>query len=118
MQNFKDLDAYRLSKEVAVYVYELSKRWPKEEIYGLTSQIRRAAVSVNSNLAEGCGRLSSNDTAHFLAIARGSNYELESQAEIAFELGYLDQDQLNHLLTLNDRSRMTLNGMIKRYKGL
>ena len=118
MKSIKDLDAYKISKQVAVLVYAITKRWPKEKVYGLTSQIRRASVSVTSNLAEGYGRMTSKDTMHFLAIVRGSSFELEAQAEIGFDLGYISQQHLDEILALNERSRKMLNALINRYETL
>jgi four helix bundle protein len=72
-------------------IYQATRRFPKEEIYGLSSQLRRAAVSLPSNIAEGHGRNSTRDYVHFLAIATGSLYELQTQIMISFNLGYLDK---------------------------
>lgn len=84
------LEAWKESVELTVEVYELTKSFPKEEIYGLTSQIRRAVVSVPSNIAEGCARSSTAETIHFLYIAIGSLAEAETQIVISNRLGYLD----------------------------
>lgn len=118
MKTFKDLEAYKSSKQLAVTVYTPSKTWPKEEQYGLTSQIRRASISITSNLAEGCGRTSSKDTLHFLAIARGACFERKAQTEIAFELTYLSADQLTSILEQINLTRKLLNGLMKRYQTL
>lgn len=77
-------------KLLAVHVYEVTECFPRTEIYGLTSQARRAAVSVVSNIAEGQGRLTSNGFLHFLGMARGSLHELEAQLTIALDLTYLE----------------------------
>lgn len=118
MKTFKDLEANKSSKQLAVTVYTASKTWPKEEQYGLTSQMRRSSVSITSNLAEGCGRTSSKGTLHFLAIAQGSCYELEAQTEIAFELSYLSSDQLTNILDQINLTRKLLNGLMNRYQNL
>jgi four helix bundle protein len=88
---------WRKAKALAVDVYRATDRFPKHEIFGLTSQMRRAAVSVASNIAEGQGRGTKPDFAKFLCIARGSLLELETQLEIAVELGMGNADELRKL---------------------
>ncbi len=78
-------------------VYKLSKPFPKDEVYGLTSQMRRCAVSIPSNIAEGYGRNSTSDYVRFLRIATGSLYELQTQMEIAFKLEYLNKANFGRL---------------------
>ncbi|MGA2048943.1 MAG: four helix bundle protein [Terracidiphilus sp.] len=87
IQSFRDLQIWQKSMQLAVAVYRLTKDFPREEIYGLTSQIRRSAVSGPSNIAEGQGRASLGEFKQFLGIARGSNCELQTQLEIARVLG-------------------------------
>lgn len=89
MQDFHQLKVWQKSHAVALAVYEATRSFPKEELYGLTSQMRRAAVSVPSNIAEGCGRDSQPQFAHFLQIAFGSASELEYQLLLARDLGFL-----------------------------
>lgn len=86
---FRDLKAWQRAFELAVSLYRLTARLPKEELYGLTSQIRRAAVSVVSNIAEGKGRASDRDLLRFLGNAKGSLFELETQIELAERLSYI-----------------------------
>jgi four helix bundle protein len=90
MQHFKNLIVWQKSHEFVQEVYRISRDFPREELYGLTSQIRRAAVSVPSNIAEGCGRGTDGEFARFLNIAMGSAYEVEYQLLLARDLGYLD----------------------------
>ena len=78
---------------MAVHVYRSTEQFPRNETYGLTSQLRRAAVSVPSNIAEGQGRLTSGEFSHFLGQARGSLLEMETQLDIALDLRYLDQNE-------------------------
>lgn len=118
MNSYRDLDAYKVSKELAGLIYQQTAGWPKEETFGLTQQIRRAAVSVASNLAEGVGRATSKDTLQFLAIARGSCFEVETQSDLACDFGYLSPDQLKQVFELSERCKMLLNGLINRYKSL
>ena len=87
-QSFRDLVVWQRSIQLAAVIYRLSSVFPKEEMYGLASQIRRSAVSVPSNIAEGQGRLSTGEFRQFLGIARGSNFELQTQLEIARTLSF------------------------------
>jgi|SRR3989344_1515337 len=82
-QSFKDLIVWQKSRDLAVLVYKLTEGFPKAELYGLTSQMRRAAVSISSNIAEGFNRFHSKEKNQFLSIAFGSGSELESQMEVA-----------------------------------
>jgi len=86
--SFRDLTVWQRSMQLTVAIYHLTKEFPREEIYGLTSQIRRAAVSVPSNIAEGHGRLNTSEFRQFLGIARASNFELQTQLEIARALEF------------------------------
>jgi four helix bundle protein len=95
VQSFRDLVVWQKSIQMAVAVYRLTEEFPREEIYGLTSQMRRAAVSISSNIAEGHGRLSTREYRPFLGVARGSNIELQTQIEIARALGKGDGKLLN-----------------------
>jgi four helix bundle protein len=81
--SFRDLLVWQRAMQMTIGIYRLTEEFPRQEIYGLTSQIRRSAVSVPSNIAEGHGRLSSGEYRQFLGIARGSNFELQTQLEIA-----------------------------------
>jgi four helix bundle protein len=95
--SFRRLLVWQKARALAVAVYQATETFPKAEIYGLTSQLRRAGVSVASNIAEGQGRLTKGEFRHFLGQARGSLLELETQFEIAFDLGYLDYQSHNSL---------------------
>jgi four helix bundle protein len=86
--SFRDLVVWQRSMQLTVAVYRLTKEFPREEVYGLTSQIRRAAVSLPSNIAEGHGRLNTAEFRQFLGIARASNFELQTQLEIARSLEF------------------------------
>jgi four helix bundle protein len=94
-------------------IYAISKAFPKEELYGLTSQVRRAAVSIPSNIAEGKGRYGKKDYVQFLMQARGSLHEVETQAEIARNLSYISDDDLARLLVLTGEIGRMLDGLIR-----
>ena len=87
VRSFRDLVVWQKALDLAIRIYGMTRSFPREEIYGLTSQIRRAAISVPSNIAEGQGRLTSGEFRQFLGIARGSNFELQTQLEVARALG-------------------------------
>ena len=89
VKTFRELVVWQEAMQLAEMVYALQKRLPKEEVYGLGDQIRRAVVSVPSNIAEGFGRDSTADFVHFLFIARGSLFETQTQLDLALRLGYL-----------------------------
>ena len=92
-------------------VYALARRFPQDELYGLTSQVRRAVVSVPSNIAEGEGRNSPNDFARFLAIAHGSLREVETQLLIAVRLNYLSRDDVAEAINLSEETGRIINGL-------
>lgn len=93
MARFKNLIVYQKSKDLVMQVYALLKQFPDEERFALCGQIRRAAISIPSNIAEGMARMSNKDQSHFLNIAYGSLMELYAQLDIAHDLGYLTQDE-------------------------
>ena len=92
-RTYRELLVWQKAKALAVHIYKAMETFPRNEIYGLTSQLRRAAVSVSSNIAEGQGRLTPGEFSHFLGQARGSLLELDTQLEIACDLAYLDPNQ-------------------------
>jgi len=101
------LKVWQLAKEIAVIIYRITLGFPKEELYGLSSQMRRSAISVSSNIAEGFNRFYKKDYQRFLMIALGSCGELESQTEVGIELGYITHEGLGDLLEkLNHENRM------------
>ncbi len=111
--SFEKLEAWVLAKELTKQVYLLTKKFPNEEIYGLTSQIRRASISVCSNIAEGSGRTSKNDFARFIQMAYGSMMELLNQLIIAEELEYIQTDELVKIREQIDQISIRLSGLRK-----
>lgn len=95
IHNFKELLVWQKALELCVYSYKMTAYFPKEEKFGLTSQIQRCAVSIASNIAEGSGRVSDKEFKHFISLAMGSSFELETQVTIASKLNYLSEQQLS-----------------------
>lgn len=113
VKTYRDLDVWKRSYEFCIQVYRFSGRFPKDERYGLTAQMRRAAVSVPSNIAEGCGRRTTPDYLRSLYIAYGSNFELETQILLATDLGFLEATDSKRLVEeLGDIERM-LKGLMR-----
>ena len=114
IRTFRDLKVWQKSKVLVKQIYEMCKRFPKEEVYALSSQMRNSAVSVPSNIAEGYGRHSRSDYIRFLRIASGSLYELETQVEISFDLDYIEKDLCSKVIEdINEIERM-LSSLIKK----
>ena len=111
--SFEKLEAWVLAKDLTKQVYLLTKKFPNEEIYGLTSQIRRASISICSNIAEGSGRTSKIDFARFIQIAYGSMMELLNQPIIAEELEYIQKDELVKIREQIDQISIRLSGLRK-----
>ena len=112
VRTYQDLIAWQKAIALVTEIYKITETFPKTEIYGLTNQIRRSAVSVPSNIAEGQGRASSGEFRHFLGIARGSLLELETQIIIARNLQFLSSDNAEHLLSLIKEVSKVLYGLI------
>lgn len=110
-QGHRDLLAWQKSMELVTEIYQVTKAFPKDEVYGLTNQLRRAAVSIPSNVAEGYARNSRKELYHFLGQARGSLAELETQIEIASNLGYLSEQFCRQLLTASGEVARILTGL-------
>jgi four helix bundle protein len=110
--SYKDLIVWQKAKLLAGEIYRTTEAFPRSETYGLTSQMRRAAISVASNIAEGQGRLTKGKFQQFLGHSRGSLLELETQLAIALDLHYLGPSELAHLETETSEVRRLLNGLI------
>jgi four helix bundle protein len=111
-QNYRDLVAWQKAMDLVVAVYQVSASFPREEVYGLTSQLRKAAVSVPSNIAEGQGRGSKKEFAHFLRVAHGSLREVETQTLIAARLAYLPATSSDEVLNLASSAGRLITGLI------
>jgi four helix bundle protein len=107
MHHLKELKIWSKAIDITVEVYQATANFPKEEVYGLTSQIRRSAVSIPSNIAEGAGRNSNKEFVHFLGIANGSSFELQTQIIVAEKLGLLANETSEPILaTLEEIQKM------------
>ncbi|MBD0375723.1 MAG: four helix bundle protein [Flavisolibacter sp.] len=115
MKNYKELNAWRIAMELVTEIYKLTKSYPKEELYALISQTKRAAISVPANIAEGIGRQYKKDTLQFLHIARGSLYELETLLFIALNTEIITKATFYSIISLWEKSVQVLNGLINYY---
>ena len=116
MNNYKQLDAWKASMELITEIYLLTKEYPKDELYALTSQTKRAAVSIAANIAEGLGRQYKKDTLQFLHIARGSLYELETLLVIATNVQIITEEKFSQIAIFWQKSIQLLNGFINYYE--
>ena len=112
MRDFHNLLIWQRSHQLTLDVYKVSQSFPKEELFGLTSQIRRAISSIPTNIAEGCGRNSNKDFAHFLQIAIGSASEVEYELLLAHDLQYINKDEYERLIN----ETVAIRKMIIKYK--
>jgi len=110
-KSFRDLKVWHLSMDLTMLVYALTSEFPKHEVYGLSSQMRRAAVSISSNLAEGSARSTRKDFRQFVVIARGSNFELQTQLMIAGRLGYATVEKISEAESICHEVARMLNGL-------
>jgi four helix bundle protein len=118
IKKFEDLDVWQLGKELTLKVYELTNSFPKEELYGITSQLKRAALSVPANISEGFGRYHFMDKAKFYLNARGSLYELKSHLLIAKELGFIKAETSDGAFQVVDELSLKINNLINRTRNL
>jgi four helix bundle protein len=113
VKSFRDLLVWQRAIQLSVAIYRLTQGFPREELYGLSSQIRRASVSVPSNIAEGHGRLNTGEYRQFLGIARGSNFELQTQLEIARALGFGKSELLDEAEGLSHEVGKMIHGILE-----
>jgi four helix bundle protein len=113
MRNYKNIKAYQLADTLVLAVYEGTKKFPKEELYGLVSQLRRAAVSIPTNIAEGASRQHERDYVHFLYIARGSSAEVEYLTNLSRKLEYMGEGDHKRICAAAGEVAKTLVGLIR-----
>ena len=114
VESYRDLKVWQRAIEMTLAIYRVTGGFPKEELFGLTGQIRRAGVSVASNIAEGYGRGSKGEYKQFLAMARGSNFEVQTQLFLAAQLAYGDPAQLGIADTLSNEVSKMLNSLLAK----
>jgi four helix bundle protein len=114
MRNFRNWDVYRNARNLTVVIYQITKYFPDAERFGLISQIRRAAVSIVANIAEGAGRSTEKDFKHFLTIALGSAFEVEALIEVASDLKFLEEESKIKTLVKLEVIQKQLNAFITK----
>ena len=117
-QNYTELDVWKKSRVLVNHIFGVTKNFPKEELYGLVSQMRRCAVSVPSNIAEGCGRQHKKDSIQFFYVSRGSLFELETQLYLACDQNYISQVELKESLELIIDCKKLIHGFINYFEKL
>lgn len=110
---FRDLKAWQTGHEIVLDVYRITQRFPKEEMFGLSSQMKRCGVSITSNIAEGFSRASIKDKTHFYIMAQGSVTELQNQIIVAKDVGFISEEVYNSLYEKTITLHKILNGLIK-----
>jgi four helix bundle protein len=116
MKGFKELKVWQKAHAMTIAVYGRTRTFPREELYGLTSQLRRSAASIGANIAEGCGRRSDGEMARFLQIARGSASEIEYHFMLARDLHYLREQEFRELSCQADELQRMLTALIQRFR--
>ena len=116
MRKHHNLIVWQKSKSLATKIYHITKEFPRDEIFSLTQQMKRAAISIPSNISEGIGRNTFKDTLQFLFISRGSLFELETQIHIAFDLNFIEKGTTEKILEDIEELSKIINGLIRSYK--
>ncbi len=114
IRNFRDLDVWKMGKEIVLDVYRATEAFPKAEFYGLAAQMRKASVSIPSNVAEGFNRFHNKEYRQFLFIALGSCAELETQVELSLDLGYIEQRNRDFMVEKLDHESRMLRNLVKK----
>ena len=114
IKDFKDLVVWQRAMDLVAEVYQVVKKLPKEELYALSDQIRRAVISIPSNIAEGYGRNSSKEFSHFISIAKGSKSELETQLLLCVKIDYLKESDIQNVMYLIDQVGKMLYSLQKK----
>jgi len=113
IKSFEELPVWQDARKFTNKIYKLTDKFPRDELYGLTSQIRRASVSIMSNIAEGFDRYSTKEFINFLVIARGSNSEVQNDLYIAIDLEYISKEEFHETYKLTKNLGKQINGLIK-----
>ncbi|MCF8292982.1 MAG: four helix bundle protein [Chitinophagaceae bacterium] len=115
IKSYKDLIVWKKAKELAIEIYKITCNFPKEEMFGITNQLRGAVVSISNNISEGTGRHYKKDTIQFLFVSNGSLNEVESMLQIA-KLGFINEKQTDELVQRTEEVRKLLKGFIKYFQ--
>lgn len=118
IKSFTDLNAWKHGHKLVLEIYLITKKFPREEVFGLTSQIRRCSVSITSNIAEGFSRKSYKEKLNFYSIALGSTTELQNQILIAKDVGYITKEKFDKIAELSITVHKIINGLIKYSKNI
>lgn len=113
IRNFSDLEAWQQAHQIALSIYKMTRKYPREEIFGLTNQSRRAAASIGANIAEGFSRNTRKDKVHFYAIARGSLTELQNHIILARDLGYITAQTCSDFLRNSEWTMRLISGLAR-----
>ncbi|SFF03474.1 four helix bundle protein [Sunxiuqinia elliptica] len=116
MKTYRDLIVWQKSMSLVLSIYRETKTFPKEEVFGIISQIQRSAVSIPSNIAEGYGRNHLGDYIRFLQIASGSLYEFQTQLELSYKLNYIDEEKYTEINSLSIEIEKMLSSLISKLK--
>jgi four helix bundle protein len=116
IKSYKDLIVWKKAKDLAIGIYKITGNFPKEEMFGITNQLRRAVVSISNYTSKGTGRQYKKDTIQFLFVSNGSVNEVESMLQIANELGFIKEKQTHELAERTDEVRKLLKGFIKYFQ--
>lgn len=116
--SFTDLQTWKIGHEVVLAIYKIVKTFPKAELYGLSNQMRRAAISITSNVAEGFGRKNYKEKTQFYYLSHGSLVELQNQLIISRDVGYIDSNAYQEIYQLTMKTQKLLNGLISKTKEL
>lgn len=118
IKSFTDLNAWKEGHKLVLEVYKITKNFPKEEMFGLTTQIRRAVISVTSNIAEGFSRNSYKEKVQFYSMALGSLTEVQNQLLIARDIGYMTKEDFSRIAEITVVANKIINGLIKKSKSI
>jgi len=118
IKSFTDLDAWKEGHKLVLDIYKITKKFPKEEQFGLTIQLRRAGVSLTSNIAEGFSRNSYKEKLKFYSIALGSLTEIQNQLLVARDIGYITEKEFNQIADQSIKVNKIINGLIKKSKSI
>jgi four helix bundle protein len=118
IKSFTDLDAWREAHRLVIMIYKMTEKFPKSELFGLTSQMRRCVLSISSNIAEGFSRQSFKEKLHFYFMSLGSNTELQNQLLVARDVGHLGNNDFKKIAEQSVRVNKLINGLIKKCKAV